>query len=327
LIPVDGRLEVFAPEGIDEIRHGDDLVQLLGVFTTLRDGDIVLVTSKALAKAEGMVRPGERDAAIAAVIADEVAAGGRIVARRGPTTIVRTRHGLTLAAAGVDNSNVDTGSHVLLPRDPDASARAMRARFASMEDVNVAVVITDTAGRAWREGQTDIAIGAAGLRVVDSHAGRTDEYGNLLSVTAPAVADELAGAAELAQGKTSGRPFAVIRGREDLVLPPGVDGPGALGLIRQPAADMFGLGAREAVLAALAGRDAAAYGAPAGVEELLVALAELDHPAHPLAGSAGVSLTAATPLAEGDLIRLTVLGHAFGWAFDETSATFRPGTP
>jgi coenzyme F420-0:L-glutamate ligase/coenzyme F420-1:gamma-L-glutamate ligase len=196
-----------------------------------------------------------------------------------------------------------------------------------MEDVNVAVVVTDTAGRAWREGQTDIAIGAAGLRVVDSHAGRTDDYGNRLTVTAPAVADELASAAELAQGKTSGRTFAVIRGREDLVLPAGVDGPGALALIRQPAGDMFGLGAREAVLAALAGRDAAAYGAPAEVDELVAALAELEHPAEPLGGRAGVTLTGTTALSAVDLSRLATLGHAFGWQFDEASATFRPPGP
>lgn len=319
-----GQLEVIAPDGAGEIRAGDDLVQLLGVLTTLKDGDIVLVTSKAVAKAEGMVRPGDRESAVAAVITEEVAAGGRVVARRGATTIVRTRHGLTLAAAGVDNSNVEAGSHVLLPRDPDASARAMRARFASMEDVNVGVVVTDTAGRAWREGQTDIAIGAAGVRMVDSHAGRTDEYGNLLSVTAPAVGDELASTAELVQGKTTGRPFAVVRGREDLVLPAGVDGPGAIALIRQPAADMFGLGAREAVLAALTGRDPAAFGAPATSEDLMTALSDLDHPAKILAAETAVTLTRTTPLSQADRVRLATLGHAFGWVFDETSATFRP---
>jgi coenzyme F420-0:L-glutamate ligase/coenzyme F420-1:gamma-L-glutamate ligase len=316
------RLEIIAPEGATEIRPGDDLVQLLGALIRPEHGDIVLVTSKAVAKAEDMVRQGEREGAVASVIADEVAAGGRIVARRGATTIVRTRHGLTLAAAGVDNSNVDPGNHVLLPLDPDASARSMRAGFASMQGVNVAVVVTDTAGRAWREGQTDIAIGAAGLRVVDSHAGRTDEYGNLLSVTAPAVADELAGAAELVQGKTTGRPFAIIRGREDLVLAAGVDGPGAAALIRPPADDMFGLGAREAVLAALTARDVAAYGAPAQMEELAEALEELGHTSVPLENGAGLALTSTTALTPVAHARLAILSHAFGWVLDGTTATF-----
>ena len=106
-----------------------------------------------------------------------------------------------MAAAGVDASNVEPGTIVLLPVDPDASARALRAALADRAGVDVAVVVTDTAGRAWREGQTDIAVGAAGLRVLDDLAGRTDPYGNLLAVTAPAVADEIAGAAELASGK------------------------------------------------------------------------------------------------------------------------------
>ena len=104
--------------------------------------------------------------------------------------------------------------------DPDGSARALRRAIAERTGVNVGVVITDTAGRAWRTGQTDIAIGAAGLLVLDDHAGRTDAHGNELAVTAPALADELAGAAELAQGKLAGRPFALVRGRADLVLPP-----------------------------------------------------------------------------------------------------------
>ena len=110
---------------------------------------------------------------------------------------------------------------MLLPEDPDASARALRARLRELTGRNVGVVVTDTAGRAWREGQTDIAVGAAGLRVLEDFAGRSDAYGNELAVTAPAVADEIAGAAELAQGKLGGRPFAVVRGRADLVLPPG----------------------------------------------------------------------------------------------------------
>ena len=134
-----------------------------------------------------------------------------------------------MAAAGVDASNVAPGHVVLLPEDPDASARALREGIAARAGVNVGVLVTDTAGRTWREGQTDLAVGAAGLRVLDDHAGRADGYGNELEVTAPAVADELAGAAELAAGKLGRRPFTVIRGRGDLVLPPGDHGPGAVG--------------------------------------------------------------------------------------------------
>jgi coenzyme F420-0:L-glutamate ligase / coenzyme F420-1:gamma-L-glutamate ligase len=192
------------------------------------------------------------------------------VARRGSLSIVVNRLGLTMAAAGVDASNVEPGHVVLLPEDPDASARVLRSAVAARTGANVGVLVTDTAGRAWREGQTDIAIGAAGVLVVDDHAGRTDPYGNELLVTAPAVADELAGAAELAAGKLRGRPFTLVRGRADLVLPPGDDGPGASGLLRAAGSDLFGLGSREAVLAALSGDlgHRPAFGAPADAAEL-----------------------------------------------------------
>ena len=223
-----------------------------------------------VSKAEGRVRPGEREAAI-----DEETV--RVVARRGPTRIVRTRLGLTMAAAGVDASNVASGSVVLLPLDPDASARALRAAVHERAGTTVGVIVTDTAGRAWREGQTDIAIGAAGLVVAEDFAGRTDPYGNPLAVTMPAVADELASTAELAQGKLRGRPLAIIRGRSDLVLPIGQDGPGAAALIRPEGGDLFGFGAREAVVRALAGdaADRSVFGAPATEAELEAALARL----------------------------------------------------
>ena len=183
------RIEVTAPDGIPEVGLGDDLVELLlpclelaGV--DLADGDIVVVTSKVVSKAEGRVRPGTRDEALPGETV-------RVVARRGPTTIVRNRLGLTMAAAGIDGSNVPAGHVVLLPLDPDDSARDLRTRLLERTGRNVAVVVTDTAGRAWREGQTDIAIGAAGLVVADEHAGRTDRWGNELAVTLPAVADGL----------------------------------------------------------------------------------------------------------------------------------------
>lgn len=265
------RLEVLAPDGVPEVRAGDDLAGLfltaVGGGVELADGDVVVVTSKVVSKAEGRVRTGDRDGALAAETA-------RVVARRGPTTIVRTRHGLTMAAAGIDASNVELGSIVLLPEDPDASARALRATLRERTGRNVGVIVTDTAGRAWREGQTDIAVGAAGLLVAEEYAGRTDPHGNPLAVTAPAVADEIAGAAELAQGKLAGRPFALVRGRADLVLPPGDDGPGAVALVRAEGGDLFGFGAREAVVRALAGdpADRRPFGAPASADELAGAL-------------------------------------------------------
>ena len=268
--PATGRLEVWAPDGMPEVAAGDDLTALVLLALSeetggadLRDGDVVCVTSKVVSKAEGRTRTGGREDAI-----DEETV--RVVARRGPTRIVRTRLGLTMAAAGVDASNVAVGSVVLLPLDPDASARALRAELHARTGTNVGVVVTDTAGRAWREGQTDIAIGAAGLLVAEDFAGRTDPHGNPLAVTLPAVADEIAGAAELAQGKLAGRPVAVVRGRGDLVLPPGEHGPGAASLVRPDGGDMFGWGAREAVVRALAGDDAdrVPFGSPAPLADL-----------------------------------------------------------
>lgn len=263
-------VSVTAPEGVPEVRAGDDLVDLLLRLVDLADGDVVVVTSKVVSKAEGRVRTGDRDEAVAAETV-------RVVARRGPTTIARTRHGLTMAAAGVDASNVVLGSIVLLPEDPDASARALRAGVRERAGRNVGVVVTDTAGRAWREGQTDIAVGAAGLLVLEDFAGRADGHGNPLAVTAPAVADEIAGMAELAQGKLGGRPFAVVRGRADLVLPADQDGPGAGALNRPEQSDMFGYGAREAVLHAVRRdpADQAPFGSPVPAVELAQVLADL----------------------------------------------------
>ena len=261
------RLEVTSPDGLGEVTAGTDLAAYLAPALALHDGDVVVVTSKIVSKAEGRLRPGDRDEALAGETA-------RVVARRGPTTIVRNHLGLTMAAAGIDASNVEAGLVALLPTDPDASARRIRAGLRELTGTNVGVVVTDTAGRAWREGQTDIAIGCAGLRPLEAYAGRSDAYGNELAVTAPAVADELASAAELAKGKLAGRPCAVVRGRADLVLPPEDDGPGAGALVRAEGGDLFGFGAREAVIRALAGDpgDAAVFGAPVPAEELEDAL-------------------------------------------------------
>ncbi len=267
-----GSLEVHAPDGVPEVAAGDDLLALVldalaPTGLVLADGDVLVVSSKAAAKAEGRVVDGTREDHVQAETA-------RVVARRGPTQVVRTHHGLTLAAAGIDASNVAPGRVVLLPVDPDATAARLREQLLARTGRTLGVVVTDTAGRAWREGQTDIAVGAAGLVVLDDHAGRVDTHGNPLLVTAPAVADELAGAAELAQGKLHARPFAVVRGRADLVLPAGEDGTGARALVRAEGADLFGWGAREAVVRAVRGAetDAGPFGAPAGVEDLAAAL-------------------------------------------------------
>jgi coenzyme F420-0:L-glutamate ligase/coenzyme F420-1:gamma-L-glutamate ligase len=321
-----GGISAFAPDGVPEVREGDDLAAHLLALVEPADGDIVVVTSKVVSKAEGRVVAGSRDE----LLPGETA---RVVARRGPTTIVRNRLGLTMAAAGIDESNVEKGRSVLLPVDPDASARALRTAIADITGRNVGVIVTDTAGRAWREGQTDIAIGAAGLTVLDDHAGRVDAHGNPLAVTAPAVADEIAGLAELAAGKLGGRPFAVVRGRPDLVLPAGEDGPGAAALVRPEAGDLFGFGAREAVVRALLGRahDRVGFGAPAGPDELAAAIrlvtgldAHLDD---------GELVVPAPPD-----VRLTLLAFAHGWSLDRprgegvetdlaVEARIRPGTP
>lgn len=261
-------LQVWAPDGVGEIGSGADLAAALVSVAELQDGDIVVLTSKVVSKAEGRVVVGDR----AQWIARESV---RVLARRGETAIVRTPHGLTMAAAGIDASNVEPGRLVLLPQDPDASARGIRTAIAATTGRNVGVLVSDTSGRAWRVGQTDIAIGAAGISVVADYRGTTDPYGNPLSVTLPAVADELTGAANLVAGKTSGRPFAIIRGRADLVLPAGEDGDGAGALVRTDAEDMFGIGAREAVVQAILGEETAqaAFGARASVEDVRAALA------------------------------------------------------
>jgi coenzyme F420-0:L-glutamate ligase / coenzyme F420-1:gamma-L-glutamate ligase len=266
-------ITLWAPDAVGEVRRGDDLADhLLGASSgsDLADGDIVCVTSKVLSKAEGRVVAGDRADAI-------VRETRRLVARRGPLSIVVNRLGLTLAAAGVDASNVPPGHVLLLPEDPDRSARRLRSAIATRSGANVGVLVSDTAGRAWREGQTDIAIGAAGLRVLDDHVGRVDPYGNVLAVTAPAVADELAGAAELVAGKLGRRPFVIVRGRPDLVLPASDDGPGAGRLLRPEGADLFGLGSREAVVTALRGTstERRVFGTPADGAELVAVLASL----------------------------------------------------
>ena len=207
----------------------------------LRDGDIVVITSKIISKAEGRVAPASRRTEL---IASETR---RTVARRGETRIVRTHRGLTIAAAGIDRSNVPTESILLLPQDPDGSAADLHSRLVAATGLRLGVVVSDTAGRPWRVGQTDHAIGLCGLRALNNYRGVQDAYGNELQITAMAVADELAAAADLVKGKLRGRPVAVVRGLDQLVT--GTDS-SARELLREEDKDMFSFGSHEAVLAA-----------------------------------------------------------------------------
>lgn len=238
------RLEVWGVEGLPEIVAGADLVHLIAdaVGASLRDGDILSVTSKIVSKAEGRQVPAaDREDAITSQTVRVVATREHA---RGVTRIVENPQGLVMAAAGVDASNAPDGIVLLLPEDPDASARSLAVGLRELTGVRVGVILTDTLGRPWREGQTDAAIGAAGLRVVDDLRGSTDASGHLLEATIAAVADEIAGAADLVKGKASGMPVAVIRGLGHLVGD--LDLAGARSLIRPADQDMFRLGSDEA---------------------------------------------------------------------------------
>lgn len=239
-------LSVWGLIGIPEITAGDDLVPLIAASVPeeqpLLAGDILVVTSKIVSKAEGMQVPAaDREKAIAE---DTV----RIVAERvhpgGSTKIVETRHGLIMAAAGIDMSNVPEGVALRLPLDPDRSARTLCAGLRERFGVPVGVIITDTMGRPWRVGQTDVAIGAAGLILTDDLRGDVDANGRPLHVTLTVLADELAGAADLVKGKSSGIPVAVVRGMSRLVAD--IDAPGARTLVRSVDDDMFRFGSAEA---------------------------------------------------------------------------------
>jgi coenzyme F420-0:L-glutamate ligase/coenzyme F420-1:gamma-L-glutamate ligase len=300
-------ITIRAVEGIGEVAAGTDLAALVADHVV--DGDIVVMTSKVVSKAEGRVRQLDKEAAVALET-------DREVARRGTTRIVRNRLGLTMAGAGVDASNVEQGSVVLLPLDPDASARALREALAA----NVAVIVSDTAGRAWRHGQTDLAIGAAGIEVAVSFAGTVDGYGNPLQVTMPAIADELASAGDLVKGKLAGCPVAVVTGLGHLVLPRGSHGPGAAALVREESMDLFGLGAREAVMHALLEDEPRGFGAAAPADVLLDALDALD--ASPRVDGADVLAIA------GPRVRAAAFAH--GWEVAEESRDLlrlRPRVP
>lgn len=232
-----GAVSVIAVPGIPEITEGADLATLIvQAAPALVDGDILVVTSKIISKAEGrVVKEDRRDAIDAETV--------RVVARRGPTTIAQTSHGLVLAAAGVDRSNTAPGTVVLLPTDPDESARRLRAALGDLTGAEIGLLITDTMGRPWRNGQTDTAIGAAGVQPLRDHRGQLDTFGNELLVTVAAVADEIAAAADLVKGKTDQVPVAIVRGLAELVT--SEPGQGAAALVRPAEEDMFRLGAAD----------------------------------------------------------------------------------
>lgn len=240
-------LQIWPLGGIPEITAGADLVALIADAAAsvepLVDGDILVVTSKIVSKAEGRtIAADDREAAITAetvrVVASRTAESGHT------TRIVENRLGIVAAAAGVDASNTPAGTVLLLPVDPDASARGIAAGLRTRLGVRLGVIVSDTLGRAWREGQTDAAIGAAGVHVFEDLRGGTDAEGRPLVVTMPCVADELAAATDLVKGKASRMPVAVVRGRADLVGD--LDLPGARSIVRDPARDMFHRGSDEA---------------------------------------------------------------------------------
>jgi coenzyme F420-0:L-glutamate ligase/coenzyme F420-1:gamma-L-glutamate ligase len=238
--------------GLPEVRPGDDLAGLLlATGVELRPGDVIAIAHKVVSKAEGRIvaladiAPGERARELAAshgkdarhvqVVLDEA---DTVVRERPGVLICRTRHGFVCANAGVDGANAGGADRlILLPVDPDASARALRAALAQRTGVAPAVVVTDSFGRAWRRGQCEIAIGVAGLTLIEDWLGRLDGDGRALQATAIAVADEAAAAADLVRAKDSREPAVLLRGLEQHVQ--AQDGPGAVALIRAAAEDLF----------------------------------------------------------------------------------------
>jgi len=238
-------VQILPVTGLPEFRPGDDLAAAVaGAAPWLRDGDVVVVTSKVVSKCEGRIvaapeDPVQRDALRRSLIEAEAV---RVLARKGRTLITENAIGLIQAAAGVDGSNVGTTELALLPQNPDGSAAALKSGLQEALGVRIAVIVTDTMGRAWRTGQTDAAIGAAGLTVLHGYAGAVDRHGNELQVTEVAVADEIAAAADLVKGKLTAVPVAVVRG-----LTITDDGSTGRDLLRPGEEDLFWLGTAEAM--------------------------------------------------------------------------------
>jgi len=231
-------ISIHPVPGLPEIRPGDDLAGLLAHALSQaglgpEPGDVLVVTHKAVSKAEGAVvlLEGEEEAAYRRLVEDHAV---EILRRRGSLVIAKTRHGFICANAGVDRSNTAPGTAVLLPTQPDRSAHSLRLALRRLTGVDLPVVITDTFGRAWRKGLVDVAIGVSGLEVILDLRGTHDAQGRELRVTEVAVVDEIAAAADLAMGKAAGVPAALLRG---LALPRGEGR--AVDLIRPPGEDMF----------------------------------------------------------------------------------------
>ncbi|HEY5437459.1 MAG TPA: coenzyme F420-0:L-glutamate ligase [Acidimicrobiales bacterium] len=211
-------LRVIPLPSVAMVANGDDLVSMfldaLSAYgTQLEHHDLVIVTSKVVSKSEGQVVAfdGTEDHKIALIESESK----RILRRRGPLRITETHHGFINANAGIDLSNTEDGTAVLLPKDPDRTARRFRAELKRRTAVEVAVIITDTFGRVWRQGVTDVALGSAGVKPILDLRGTTDATGRTLEATEVAIADEIAGAANLVLGKAEGTPFAILRGLDD----------------------------------------------------------------------------------------------------------------
>ncbi|MCU1351507.1 MAG: coenzyme F420-0:L-glutamate ligase [Acidimicrobiales bacterium] len=228
-------LEIFAVEGIGEVRPGDDLAGIITDAAALLDGDVVVVTQKIVSKAEGQLVAVDPDDPLGhkGVVEAETV---RVLRRRGDLVITETRHGFVCANAGVDLSNVERGWAALLPVDSDRSARRIRDGIRARAGVEVAVIVSDTFGRTWRRGLTDVAIGCAGIGAIVDYRGTQDAQGRELQVTEVAVVDELAGAADLVMGKAEGLPVAVVRG-----VDPGWFRRGEVRaeIVRDPSEDLF----------------------------------------------------------------------------------------
>ncbi|WFE64038.1 coenzyme F420-0:L-glutamate ligase [Micromonospora sp. WMMD714] len=337
------RLEILPVPGIGDVTEGDDLAVLIGTAAPwLRDGDVLVVTSKIVSKAEGRLVDVPADGPERLAARDEVLAAetARVVATRGQTRIVQTHHGFVMASAGIDASNVDKTRLVLLPVDPDASARSLRAALRDRYRIDVAVIISDTMGRPWRNGLTDVALGVAGMPAIRDHRGEVDPYGNELQLTQMAVVDELAGAGELIKGKCDQVPVAVVRGYLPATSPPTDGGPahpptegnglahrptegsgrddrpavrlvddgvGAAALVRESALDLFSLGTAEATAAGLRAAATLADGPgaapvdPAAVDRAIAAVARVVAP--------GTSFTPVTD----DEVRVGLAATVDGW--------------
>ncbi len=238
------RLEVIPVPGLPEIHRADDLAGLVAdavraAGEALRDRDVVVVTQKIVSKAEGaMVAVDPDDPLSHKPLVERESV--RILRRRGELIISETRHGFVCANAGIDLSNVERGQAALLPEDPDRSARRIRDGLRGRLGVEAAVIVSDTFGRPWRRGVTDVAIGSAGLRPVLDLRGTEDAYGRELQVTEVAIVDEIAGAADLVMGKATGVPVAIVRGIDPAAFDPS---PGRAGVVsdvvRSPAEDLF----------------------------------------------------------------------------------------